>query len=331
MTVEQTKVSPPPRLIAVLLAGFDTVASHLGLILFPALLDIWLWLGPHLRMERLISEMLVEIRPLLQDSAGNPSPELWKAVQEMWQTLAAHLNLFSSLRTLPVGVPSLMAGRLPVATPWGASPGVELTRWLEVAAGWGALTAAGILAGSLYFLLTAGAAAGETWKGDALLNRWLHAGTQTVLLSVLWMVAVGFSLFPMSIFATLLVSASGVGLFLLFLVGGALLWIVIPLLFAPHGIFVYRLSVFRSIRSGFSLARLTMPTTSAFFLAVFIISRGLDLLWNIPDETSWLTLVGIFGHAFVATSLLAASFVYYRQATEWVEQILEQMKQARAA
>ncbi len=331
MTIQQAKVSPPPRLIAVLLAGFDTVASHLGLILFPVLLDVWLWLGPHLRMERLISDMLTEIYPLLQSSAGDVSPELWDAVQEMWQTLAARVNLFSSLRALPVGIPSLMAGRLPVGTPWGASIGVDLSHWLEVVVSWGTLTVAGILLGSLYFLLTADAAAGENRDEGPLFERWLHAGTQTVLLSILWMMAVGLSLFPMSIFATLLGSASGVGLVFLFLIGGALLWIIVPLLFAPHGIFVYRLSVFRSIRSGFSLARLTMPTTSTFFLAVFVISRGMDLLWSIPDETSWLTLVGIFGHAFIATSLLAASFVYYRQATEWVEQILEQMKQARAA
>ncbi|HEB64137.1 MAG TPA: hypothetical protein ENJ02_01155 [Chloroflexi bacterium] len=331
MTVEQAKISPPPRLIAVLLAGFETVASHLGLILFPVLLDVWLWLGPHLRMERLISGTLSEISPLLQSSIEETPPEVWKAVQEMWQTLAGRVNLFSSLRTLPVGVPSLMAGRLPVETPWGTPPGVELTHWLGVVVSWGTLTVTGILLGSLYFLLTAGATAEEPWSGRTLFNRWLHAGAQTILLSVLWIVVIGLSMFPLSILATLTLSASGVGLFFLFLVGGALLWILIPLLFAPHGIFVYRLSVFQSIRSGFSLARMTMPTTSTFFLAVFIISRGLDLLWSVPAETSWLTLVGIFGHAFIATSLLAASFVYYREAGRWVEQVLEHMRQARIA
>ena len=52
----------------------------------------------------------------------------------------------------------------------------------------------------------------------------------------------------------------------------------------------------------------------------------MDLLWRTPDEASWLMLVGIAGHAFVTTSLLAATFIYYRDADRWTEDTLRKMK-----
>ena len=36
-----------------------------------------------------------------------------------------------------------------------------------------------------------------------------------------------------------------------------------------------------------------------------------------------MSLVGIAGHAFVTTGLLAASFVYYRDAMRWVQEFLQ--------
>ena len=43
-------VSAPPSLTKSLMAGFDTVSNHIWLIIFSILLDIMLWLGPHLRV-----------------------------------------------------------------------------------------------------------------------------------------------------------------------------------------------------------------------------------------------------------------------------------------
>jgi hypothetical protein len=42
--------------------------------------------------------------------------------------------------------------------------------------------------------------------------------------------------------------------------------------------------------------------------------------------SSWLAFIGIVGHAFVVTGLLAATFVYYRDATRWVERVQQQIK-----
>jgi hypothetical protein len=72
------------------------------------------------------------------------------------------------------------------------------------------------------------------------------------------------------------------------------------------------------------LTRLTLPKTSLLFLSMLVISEGLDTLWRVPGERSWMSFVGVLGHAFVSTSLLAASFIYYRDATRWVQRLIQQ-------
>jgi hypothetical protein len=74
---------------------------------------------------------------------------------------------------------------------------------------------------------------------------------------------------------------------------------------------------------------LTLPSTGLFLLVALLISQGLDTLWRAPGETSWLTMVGVAGHAFITTSLLAASFVYYQDANRWIQQMFERMNADR--
>ena len=74
------------------------------------------------------------------------------------------------------------------------------------------------------------------------------------------------------------------------------------------------------------MARFTLPTSSLFVLSTFLLGIGLNFLWSVPPEDSWMMLVGIFGHAFVTTALLAASFIYYRDMTAWLEIALERFK-----
>jgi hypothetical protein len=52
----------------------------------------------------------------------------------------------------------------------------------------------------------------------------------------------------------------------------------------------------------------------------------LNYLWTIPANDSWLTLVGILGHAFIMTALLASSFVYYRDTAAWLQSVMERLR-----
>ena len=107
------------------------------------------------------------------------------------------------------------------------------------------------------------------------------------------------------------------------------LWLAFPLLFSTHGIFVNHNNALASVQRSMMLTRMTLPTTSLFILAILVISEGLDLLWRIPPETSWLTLLGISGHAFISSALLAASVVYYRDADHWTQETIRKIKAQR--
>ena len=104
------------------------------------------------------------------------------------------------------------------------------------------------------------------------------------------------------------------------------LWLIVPLFFAGHGIFMRRQTVFASILSGIRMARFSLPNSSLFVLSVILTSIGLNYLWSIPPSNSWMLLVGIIGHAFITTALLAASFIYYRDTTSWLQAIFDRLR-----
>ena len=105
-----------------------------------------------------------------------------------------------------------------------------------------------------------------------------------------------------------------------------MIWLIFPLLFSAHGIFVKNLAAWPSIRLSIRVTNATLPTTVLFFISIFILTQGLNILWRIPPANSWLTLLGIAGHAFVVTGLLAASFIYFRDADRWVTSLRNQIQ-----
>ena len=52
-----------------------------------------------------------------------------------------------------------------------------------------------------------------------------------------------------------------------------------------------------------------------------LLNQGLNMLWQVPPENSWLMLISIIGHAFVTTGMLSASFVYYQDMNRWSDEI----------
>ena len=114
------------------------------------------------------------------------------------------------------------------------------------------------------------------------------------------------------------------------LVGVILVWWMFPLIFSAHGYFLYREKLWFSIRRSIHLTRLTFPITGTLILLVILVSQVMDMLWNTPQSSSWLMLLGVAGHAFITTALLAASFVYYRDTSLWIRQVFEQMQSVKA-
>jgi hypothetical protein len=105
-----------------------------------------------------------------------------------------------------------------------------------------------------------------------------------------------------------------------------LVWLVMPIFFSAHGIFTLQLDALRAILNSLRMVRFTLPNTGLFLLMFLVLNQGMNFLWNTPPQDSWWTLVGIAGHAFVSTALLAASFVYYRDINAWLKVVFEQLQ-----
>jgi hypothetical protein len=108
------------------------------------------------------------------------------------------------------------------------------------------------------------------------------------------------------------------------------MWVIVPLFFWPHGVFVKRQNVITSMLSSIQLARFTLPTSSIFVLIVFMLAVGLNFIWRIPQGDSWMALVGILGHSFITTALLAGSFIYYRDMSAWLQIVVEKLRPNQA-
>jgi hypothetical protein len=316
---------PPPGVVGSLRAGFDAIASHLPVVLVPLALDLFLWLGPRLRMDRLFKPIFDEMFRYAV-YGGFPAAEL-QTFQENSSLILESLqqyNVLSALRTFPIGIFSLMSGARPSQTPLGAPSTFQVDSLLGLM-GWILLvTLLGWMGGGLFFrwvsmVVTDPKNISDFRVGPSIL--------QTVLISITYFMLAIILGTPVLIMLALVMAASPLLAQGLILILGLLsMWLVVPVFFSPHGIFLRRQNAFSSIYASLRMARFTMPTSSLFVLSVLLLAYGLNFLWNIPSSNSWMVLVGILGHAFVTTSLLAASFIYYRDMQVWLQTVFEKLK-----
>jgi hypothetical protein len=319
---------PPPGVIASLQAGFNVVSNRVMLITLPVLLNIFLWLGPRLSVGKWYSALLSNWISLLKQN-GFPAQELalYTDNAPLLVDFFQKLNWLGWIRTIPIGLPAFLLdipNKFPVPTPLGIQNVIQLPSFIYVVGSIFLLIFVGWLGGGLYFRIVAGASLGEEEAGIGL----IRAFAQTILLSVIWGVGVVVIILPL-LFVMAIITALNALLaqIVFFIVLFFMFWMVVPLFFTPHGIFVRKQNAFVSIMSSLRMSRFTLPTSSMFVLSVFLLSRGLSYLWMIPASDSWLLLVGILGHGFISTTLLAASFVYYRDMSNWLQNVYERFQQ----
>ena len=319
---------PPPGVIASLQAGFSIVSSRIALIILPLLLDVWLWLGPRLSVGQWYEAFFNNSLSLLRQNRF-PAQELAFYTENAPLIIGyvERVNWLVWLRTLPIGIPTLMLDlpeKMPVQTPLGLQAVIQLPSFLVILGIFLLLTFAGWLGGGWYFRSVAGASLGANEPAAGLM--WVLF--QTILLSVIWFIGLIVIVFPIVLLIGFLTRISVLlGQAAFFIILFFLFWLVVPLFFMPHGIFVRRQNALLSILSSVRMSRFTLPTSSMFVLSVFLLSRGLGYLWLVPSSDSWLVLIGISGHAFISTALLSASFVYYRNMNHWLQTVYERFQQ----
>ena len=330
MNRTESQVMPsPPNMIASLRAGFDAVANQIVIIIIPIAIDLLLWLGPHLQVKTLANEIIDRMAASSQMNSIQAG-DLLTASMEIMRTAASHFNLLSLLRTIPVGIPSLMASRLPIEIPKGSPVFVDLTNPIVVISLAVGLILVGIIAGSFYYNLIVQVTLTSKIGLKKVVENWIWTSLQILSLALAILFLFIIITVPSScVISTIALFGIPLGQFAIFLYIGVILWLAFPLLFSTHGIFVNHNNALVSVQRSMVMTRMTLPATSLFLISILAISEGLNILWRVPPENSWLTLIGVGGHAFITSSLLAASIIYYRDADKWTQETLRLFKSQR--
>lgn len=321
MNMNRIALPEPPNVLKSIQNGFDAITKHLTLLLFPVGLDLVLWFAPHLQLKSLIEGLIlemIEVYALLPADFG----EVVEAGQEIWSVAAERINLFLALRSLPVGIFSLLGSILPVKTPLGIPifwdvPTLGGAVLLSLA-----IFMIGLAFGGIYFSGVRQAALFDDVKWRKVFQEWPRVSIQSLLLSAIWLIlflavmvmgscaATGITLFSFSL-----------GQIVIILFGIISFWLVFPLFFSPHGIYSQGQKAWKSLLTSVRLTNLTFMRTSMFIILALLVNQGLNMVWQIPPEDSWLLLISIIGHAFVTTGMLAASFLYYQDMIRWVDEL----------
>ncbi|HEY9152748.1 MAG TPA: hypothetical protein VIN60_07675 [Anaerolineales bacterium] len=310
---------PPPGIIGSLRAGFDTVAAHITAIILPLALDLLLWLGPHISMNQLIQPVLAQFQSFASNS-GISATDLKNAI-DMYTQFFQQFNLLGILRTFPIGVPSLMSGEMPTASPLGTPMIYQVDSLGRLFGLLFLLTIFGWIFGGLYLRWIASLIVPDTFAATG------RAISQTILYSLCWFVIAWILGIPIGLLLYILFAINSlIGEGALLILGFLSMWLIVPIFFSSFGIYLRKQNIFTSFLSGLQLTRFALPNSSLFVLTMILIGAGLNFLWAIPDNSSWLTLVGILGHAFIMTALVASSFVYYRDTTAWLQTVLERFR-----
>lgn len=316
MEVRNPELPPqPPGAVNALLNGFNVVANNIAVILFPIALDTLLWLGPRFRLNltAVLDPLLQALGPL--QTPSDPLPSMFQSLTD----LSKQFNLLAGLRTYPLGIFSLMVSNLSAKSPLGVRFDEDLSNIFVIVGFQVLIVFVGCLIGCLYFYSVARVAL-KSEKAPSLAYALFHS----FILALAWQFIFVGVLPLLGLLALLPDTMFGVLIFVL--IAWPVTWLVLLIFFSAHGIFVYSNNFITSIGRDFRMLRYGMPPMGWFALMAIVISQGMDVVWRIPSAESWLALAGIFGHAFVSTGLLAASFIFYRDMNSWVDDALEWIK-----
>lgn len=309
MLQKQENPTTLPGVFSTLAAGFELSTRYLWLMLVPALLDLFLWIGPRL-----------SFRPLLESLATQLPPQAMPLdLAPLLDTYAARLNHFAYLSVPLLGVPALMTGLTPEKTP--IQPLILERSGIGEWFGYFLLfTLGGLLLAAIYYSLIAyalrraGASAAGTTLPPAHLGRrtvrtWLRlTGLSLLFLAFLVVVAI-----PTSIvvgIASLLSQALSILILMGVLV--LIIWIVMFLSYTPQGMTLNPGRFAASLVESVRLFRANLPASLGLLFVVTLARRVLSLLLLTADSGTWVTGINLLAHAYITTALIVSMFIFYR-------------------
>jgi hypothetical protein len=322
----------PTGVIETLSAGYTAVNRQLWVLLLPIILDVFLWVGPHVSYSPLVGPVVTQTAELTRQVALSPrratrNVELATSLDQGQQWLLTHaddVNGLSFLAWGPVAMPSLgWMLRLP-------SPSDELSfvsGWVDGVSLLIACAGVGLLLGAWFYRGLA-AASTQTRGGPLAAGR----DTPRAVLDVLGLAGVVFGAalllgVPVALLIgfTALVSPPIAALGGVFVVAGVL-FAIVHLSFAVDAIFVSNAGPLAAIQHSVVLVRKNLQPSLALILLSWLILGGMTRVWDLLAnnlQPPYGVALGILGNAYIASGLIAAGMIFYSQRTEASRQLVK--------
>lgn len=311
MVMDQNLIIPNrPSVVKAIANGFKDMATHAYLIVIPILLDLGLLLGPRLTIEKFLTPLV----RMIQMPANIPT-DLAETVQASIKSLLEVAKAYSLtvwLRTIPFGTPSLMAGRISTENPLGAAAVIPVQNLGLLVIFCLLFTVLGLLITSLYY----------TWnattvfpKNTDIRNSFLRKTSTLLLIPIIALVVLLILLMPVALILGISTAINPfLGSIVYFIALLALINLLFPLLFTPHAIILENKNLLEAAKESIFIFKRS-GVFASFFVVMMIFATYLsDRLWQNPPDSSWMILVGIFGHAVVSTAMVLASFYFFKDA-----------------
>ncbi|HOZ37274.1 MAG TPA: hypothetical protein PLH64_00830 [Anaerolineaceae bacterium] len=318
-----------PKIFAAFKSGYDTISRHLYLILFPVILDLFLLFSSRITIVNFMQDAVQ--RFVLPPSATADLVASWEVFKTQAVEFFRYFSLTSFLRSFPVGVPSLFSVGAFERNPMGEYQFIQMEQPAAILGVIIGMFLIGLFIAYLLYRLTARATAAQSFPTEGIIES--RSLVSWVLVPIFSMIFLMVIIFP----ATLVISLIGaifpfftsVGYFFLTV---ALITLVLPIFFTPHLIILEKLTLPQAVLNSFQTVRLTNAKSTTFLFMAILASYLTNMLWRIPSDDSWMLIVGVFGHALISTSILAASFHYILDARKSIREFLEnQMSETNLA
>jgi hypothetical protein len=324
MNTSSDKKIEKPKIIQALKSGFNTIANKPYLMVPPILLDLFLWFGPAWRVDSFF-------RPMIQSFSRLPGmnsaeyAELYENFQAIWTDFFTNLNLARSLHTIPIGVPSLIVSKQPFLNPIGKPLVFNLDTNAGVLGLWLIFLLVGFFLGSWYFNNISNQVVELHSEKERGIKGLLRAYLQIILMPILILIILLIVSIPLLLLMGVITLISpAIGQVVLLAFSFILIWVILPLVFTPHGIFLYKQNLISAMMTSINVVKTSMSQTTWFILSAFVMIEGLNFLWLSPAVDNWFLIVGIFGHAFIVSAVVAASFHYFLDATAFTQSVMNE-------
>jgi hypothetical protein len=333
---EPIKIIAPPRAIDSIITGVNHIEKKPYLILLPVILDLFFWLGPNFSMKTLVENLInrLSLNALLVSETAaldtQPLIDLFRQIS----SFGATYNVLSLVSTFPLGIPAILKNADTLQNPFGVANIIEPTSFLSLLSWAALLLLIGLVLGSVYLFILSENIVGEKKRSFPIIC--LHAILYSITLSAVMFIG---SLIPIAIGSMVAIISPAVGQFVLLLLLLMVFWLLLPAFYGILPIFLFNQTFTQAFKStyhtmglrykvtiGGDQAIFLVPRAINFTLLIFIVYTGLNLIWRIPDSSSWFLVIGIIGHGFISTAILLACFDYFSKMRLWREQLQTEIK-----